>query len=165
MDAAGNVRFSAALSFTVDTIPPAAPVVLSPANLATVTDPTVVISGSAEAGNAVRVYLDRALAGTTTADEAGGWEFTPGAALTFGAHTATVEASDAAGNTSALSGVISFDLVQRSRFKSLYEGGCSVAPAGGFGAWLLLLVLRRSRSARSLIRRRPAPAAHPSRGR
>ncbi|WP_295942082.1 Ig-like domain-containing protein [uncultured Xanthomonas sp.] len=89
-DAAGNV--SPPASLTVDALAPAAPV-LQPSN-------GTVIVGTAEAGATVTVTDGNGtLIGQTTADGAGNWSVTPGAALPDGTVINAV-ATDAAGNAS-----------------------------------------------------------------
>ncbi|MCW0366018.1 hypothetical protein NB699_001001 [Xanthomonas sacchari] len=89
-DAAGNV--SPPASLTVDALAPAAPV-LQPSN-------GTVIVGTAEAGATVTVTDGNGtLIGQTTADGAGNWSVTPGAALPDGTVVNAV-ATDAAGNAS-----------------------------------------------------------------
>ena len=103
-DAAGNASASSIpRSFTVDTLPPAVPVVLSPTNLAEVSTTTPLISGSAEAQSAVAVFIDEALVGRVPVDEMGNWTFTPTVALGQGLHGARAQAADVAGNVSAFS--------------------------------------------------------------
>ncbi|UYK79254.1 Ig-like domain-containing protein [Xanthomonas sacchari] len=89
-DAAGNV--SPPASLTVDALAPAAPV-LQPSN-------GTVIVGTAEAGATVTVTDGNGtLIGQTTADGAGNWSVTPGAALPDGTVVNAV-ATDATGNVS-----------------------------------------------------------------
>jgi hypothetical protein len=100
-DAAGNTgSASSSRSFTVDSVAPAAPVVVAPTSGAFVNTTTPVISGTAEAGSTVSVSVDGTVAGTTVANGSGNWSFTPSSALAQGAHTVTARATDAAGNTS-----------------------------------------------------------------
>ncbi len=108
-DAAGNVSvFSNTNTFTVDTTPPAAPVVSTPANGSRTTNTTPTYTGTAEAGATVTVYVDGTAVGTTTATAAGSWSFTQPTALPEGAHTVSATATDAAGNTSASSNTNTF---------------------------------------------------------
>ncbi len=108
-DAVGNTSpASSPLSFTVDTVAPEAPVVVTPASGAVVTTETPVISGTAEAGSTVTVSLDGMEAGLVVADGAGNWSFTPNTALEQGAHSVTARATDAASNTSSASTARSF---------------------------------------------------------
>ncbi|MCE0489776.1 Ig-like domain-containing protein [Pantoea sp. Mb-10] len=111
-DAAGNVSpASDALSFSVDTLPPAAAdalVVSDDVGAATgplasgdtTDDSTPTLSGTAEANGIVRIYDGSTLLGSTAADAQGNWSFTP-PALSNGAHALSVTVTDAAGNISA----------------------------------------------------------------
>ncbi|WP_304524191.1 Ig-like domain-containing protein [Cupriavidus sp. MP-37] len=94
-DAAGNVSApTAAFNLTVDTAPPADPII-------TVANGTT-LAGTAEPGSTVDIDLDGdgTPEGTVTADATtGAWTYTPGTPLPDGA-VASVTATDAAGNTS-----------------------------------------------------------------
>jgi uncharacterized protein (TIGR03382 family) len=94
--------------FTVDTTPPGAPVVTSPANDSVTNDNTPAITGTAEANSTVTVTLNGNTVGTTTTDAAGNWTFTPSSPLQDGPYTVVVTASDVAGNTSAPSNTVRF---------------------------------------------------------
>jgi hypothetical protein len=87
-------------TFTVDTAPPAAPVVLTPANGSATNDNTPTYSGTAEPGSTVTLIVDGTQVGTTTADGIGTWTFTPAVALTDGPHSVRATATDTVGNTS-----------------------------------------------------------------
>ncbi|SFO57499.1 hypothetical protein SAMN05216330_103701 [Bradyrhizobium sp. Ghvi] len=91
-------KASTALDVTVDTVAPNAPVLLS--------DPTThnhaTVSGTAEAGSLVKLYEGTTLLGTATVASNGDWSVTT-PNLKHGSHTFTATATDAAGNTSALS--------------------------------------------------------------
>lgn len=91
-------KASTALDVTVDTAAPDAPVLLS--------DPTThnraTVSGTAEAGSSIKLYEGTALLGTATVASDGDWSVTT-PNLKHGSHTFTATATDAAGNTSALS--------------------------------------------------------------
>jgi MYXO-CTERM domain-containing protein len=106
-DAAGNSA-SDSNTFTVDTTAPAAPVVNTPADGATLSDNTPTYSGTAEPGSTVTVIVDGAAVGTTTADSSGNWSFTPVTGLTNGEHTVAATATDAAGNVSPQSNTNTF---------------------------------------------------------
>ena len=89
-DAAGNL--SGPVSTTVDTLPPAAPVINATNG--------VVITGTAEANAKVVLTTGAGVAiGTVTADANGNWSFSPGTALGNGTVVRAV-AQDAAGNSS-----------------------------------------------------------------
>ncbi|MFL5345808.1 MAG: adventurous gliding motility protein AgmC [Hyalangium sp.] len=95
-------------TFKVDTVPPAAPVVLAPANGSTTSNNKPTYSGTAEAGSTVTVYVDGVVVGTTTANASGAWSFTPATALADGTHSVRATATDAAGNTGPFSNTNSF---------------------------------------------------------
>ncbi len=99
-DAAGKSSVaSAALTVTVDTQAPAAPVLLTDT---TVNTNQVKLSGTAEANSSIKVYDGKTLVGSGTADAKGNWAITTGA-LSQGTHSLTATATDAAGNVSAVS--------------------------------------------------------------
>ncbi|RSX06212.1 hemagglutinin, partial [Sphingomonas koreensis] len=111
-DAVGNV--SPPASIVIDSLAPAVPtigdiadnvgsVLGSVSNGGVTDDTTPTLSGTgAEANATITIYNNGTAIGTTTADGAGAWSFTP-AALPPGAHSFTVSATDAAGNASAQS--------------------------------------------------------------
>lgn len=82
----------------------AAPLAVQPAGaaatvLAVTDDPDPVFSGTATAGAAVRLQVDGATVGSTTADPVtGAYQVAPSAPLGPGAHTATTAAADASGS-------------------------------------------------------------------
>ena len=88
---------SAALTVTVDTVAPAAPILVSDS---VVNTGQVLLSGTAEANSTITVYDGTAAVGTTKAGANGAWNVTT-SALPTGSQTLTATATDAAGNTSA----------------------------------------------------------------
>ncbi|NTX62946.1 Ig-like domain repeat protein [Myxococcus sp. CA051A] len=85
---------------TITVSVPDAPVVTAPANGSTVATSTPVFSGTAEPGSTVSVEVDGVVVCTAPAHAStGAWSCTS-IALPEGAHTATVTASDPAGNVS-----------------------------------------------------------------
>ncbi|MBO3699518.1 Ig-like domain-containing protein, partial [Roseivirga sp. E12] len=115
-DAAGNTSSSsAALSVTIDTAAPAAPVVSSITNDTgangtdqNTNDPTLSFNGTAEANATVEVFIDAVSIGTTTADGAGQWSFNhENTTLSDASYSLTAKATDAAGNTSVESSGLS----------------------------------------------------------
>jgi hypothetical protein len=114
-DALGNQSApSAAFVVVVDTAAPVAPAITTLGDNVGPTQGTVLaggvtddlqplLSGTSEANATITVYGNGASLGTTTADGAGLWSFTPTAALGQGAVAFTVTATDAAGNVSPLS--------------------------------------------------------------
>jgi hypothetical protein len=117
VDRAGNVsgtQFSH--DYTLDTAAPTAPTVLAALDdVGTVHDPlasggqtddaTPTLTGTAERGATIRIYLDGGAdpVAVTTADASGNWSYTPAAELSQGAHGYAATATDAAGNTSSTS--------------------------------------------------------------
>jgi hypothetical protein len=65
------------------------------------TNATPTLAGTAEGNAVIKLYDGATLLGSTTADNAGAWTFTPGTALADGPHSLTATATDAAGNVSA----------------------------------------------------------------
>ena len=96
------------VSFTVDTVPPDAPVIASPTAGELIVSSWPVISGTAEAGTTARVYFDDILGGSVVAGSSGQWSFTPSTALSNGLRVVKASATDRAGNTSVFSSAISF---------------------------------------------------------
>jgi hypothetical protein len=99
-DAAGNTgTASAALAVTVDTTVPTKPVItgsqIMNSNILT-------LSGTAEAGSAVKLYDGTTFVGNAVASGSGTWSYATGA-LANGSHSLTATATDVAGNTSAAS--------------------------------------------------------------
>lgn len=106
-DEAGNTA-SDSNDFTVDTAPPPAPVVSTPADGSIIADNTPTYSGTAEPGSTVDVIVDGTSVGTTTADSSGNWSLTPTTGLSNGEHTVAATATDAAGNVSPQSNTNTF---------------------------------------------------------
>lgn len=111
-DAAGNVSAnSPVFSFTVDTTPPAAPIVLTVLDdvgpvLGEITsgdstnDNRPTFNGTGEIGATITLLNDGQPFGTAVVNAQGNWTFTPTAPLSEGTHTITLSATDVAGNTS-----------------------------------------------------------------
>ncbi|MCG7390081.1 Ig-like domain-containing protein [Pantoea sp. ACRSB] len=109
-DLAGNVSGATTASITVDTTPPAA-VTLTASNNngntpvpiasnGSTNDNTPALTGSAEAGSRITITDGTTVLGSTTAGSNGQWSFvTP--TLADGAHTLSVTATDAVGNSSS----------------------------------------------------------------
>ena len=108
-DAAGNASTAGSFMLTVDTTPPAAPIITSAEGLigletkvlsnggSTKSD-NPKLSGTGEPGATITIYDNGGLAGTTTVQPNGTWTFTP-TSLDDGPHKFTATATDAAGNT------------------------------------------------------------------
>jgi hypothetical protein len=102
-DAAGNTDPTpASRTWTVDTTPPAAPVIESPPDGSLNNTGAFTLAGTAEPGATVQVFEGVVSKGTTTASGVGSWA----KALTSvadGSHSYTARATDAAGNVSPAS--------------------------------------------------------------
>jgi hypothetical protein len=110
-DAAGNTSpQSAPVSFVVDTLPPAIPVVLAPVDGAALNTATPVVTGTGEPGSQVSLLVDGVLVGAVTVAADGTFSFTLGSPqpLGEGTHVLVAVASDAAGNVSPSSAPIGF---------------------------------------------------------
>jgi uncharacterized repeat protein (TIGR01451 family) len=94
-DGRGNTAMASS-GFTVDTS--ISLTVTAPTPGTTTSDTTPTISGTTDPGATVEVRIDGVLVGTATADGTGAWSVTPTRMLGEGPHTATVTATDAAGN-------------------------------------------------------------------
>ncbi|HDI4959167.1 TPA: BapA prefix-like domain-containing protein [Salmonella enterica] len=119
-DAAGNTSTASEIrSFTIDTTPPAAPVIdtvydgtgpitgnLSPGQITDEARP--VISGTREANTTLRLYDNGTLLAEIPADNSSSWRYTPDTSLATGNHIITVIAVDAAGNASPVSDSVNF---------------------------------------------------------
>lgn len=97
-DNGGSNSASTAFSFNIDATAPAAPTITAPAANASLSNPSVVISGTAEAASVVTVREGTAVLGSIPADGAGAWSITK--SMGNGSHTIGVSAVDAAGNLS-----------------------------------------------------------------
>ncbi len=114
-DVAGNTSTTnTTFTLTVDTQPPAAPLIINATDdVGTVLDPVLngkttddtrpQLNGSAAANATIIIYENGVQVGTATANGSGAWSFTPPTALSNGSHTWTATATDAAGNVSVAS--------------------------------------------------------------
>jgi Big-like domain-containing protein len=102
-DAAGNTDATpASRTWTIDTTPPAAPVIETPPQGATNNTGSFTLAGTAEPSATVEVFEGAASKGTTTASGVGSWAKAL-ISVADGSHTYTARATDAAGNVSAVS--------------------------------------------------------------
>jgi len=98
-DVAGNTSAnSTAFNFTLDTLAPTAPTINS---YAIVSDTTLRLTGTAEAGSTVTISSGTTALGTAVSN-AGSWSFDT-SSLVDGTFSVTTKATDVAGNTSPLS--------------------------------------------------------------
>jgi hypothetical protein len=109
-DPAGNISSSTTLAFNVDTVPPVAPVVSTPAEGAKVNTGRPHFTGRAEHGTTVHISVNNVRQGTAPADS-GEWELAqPDHELIDGPHVLTAYAVDAAGNVSLHSSKVTFEV-------------------------------------------------------
>lgn len=100
VNGAGAASASASYSFTVDSVPPLTPVIVSPADGSTVSTPTPTLSGTGEPGVTLEIYNGAQLLGSTVVDGSGTWSVPLAVALPFGTSSIGALSTDAAGNTS-----------------------------------------------------------------
>jgi len=114
IDAAGNVDATpASYRWTIDLTPPEAPP--APDVPATSTE----VSGRAEAGSTVTVYLNGVAAGTVQVGADGTWAYALPPTLSEGEHEIAYTVTDAAGNVSEVSAPAVFQVERLSRFAAL----------------------------------------------
>jgi hypothetical protein len=94
---------SSALSVTVDTVAPSAPVETGASIVSGTTK--VQLTGTAEANSTLQVFDGTTQVGTATANSSGAWSLTTGT-LAGGGHSFTATATDAAGNSSLASAAL-----------------------------------------------------------
>src|SRR5690606_3676022 len=97
---------STPVTITVDTVAPAAPVILVPTDGAVTNNTTPTVSGTAEAGAEVTLVIDSEDFGSTTADGSGEWTVNVSTPLDDGTHELQARAADEAGNTGPLSDAV-----------------------------------------------------------
>ncbi|WP_268905789.1 Kelch repeat-containing protein [Citreicoccus inhibens] len=133
-------------TWTLDTQPPAPPVVTSPAEGDEVTG-LATITGTAEVGSQVSVYFDGELAGTATATD-GKWSVESGLDVDSRTHALTATATDVAGNVSQGSPALKI----QTRPDSYYAGCGSAGGAPSPWAWVSALFLLSARWLRGASR-------------
>lgn len=85
-----------------DTLSPLSPVITSPADLEVIRSEPFAVSGTAEVGSEVEVFIGASLVGTTTADGSGNWSLASVSGLTLGSNTLSASATDVSCNESSL---------------------------------------------------------------
>jgi hypothetical protein len=111
----GNGGFTAGQIYTVDKSAPAAPAIVSissdsgsSAGDGVTSDPTLILTGTAEANSTISLTrIDSGALGTTSADASGSWSYDYTAtSLADGSYSFTASATDAAGSTSPTSAAL-----------------------------------------------------------
>jgi large repetitive protein len=106
-----STTFSAlttAIAYTVDTKPPAAPVITTKTSLTN--NGKISLAGTAEAGATIKIMDAGTLVATVVADAKGAWAYAPATAYKDGEHNFTVTATDAAGNVSTASAALALTI-------------------------------------------------------
>jgi len=107
IDMAGNVSTAAiSASITLDTTPPAAPAITSPADGSFSQSTALVISGTTEANAMVTIKDGATTLGVITADGVGNWSLS--LTLAEGTHSFTAQATDEAGNAGSVSSAVNY---------------------------------------------------------
>ncbi|GEN09719.1 hypothetical protein SAMN05443572_109370 [Myxococcus fulvus] len=130
-DPAGNTSTATTVTFIVDTVPPAAPVIDTPTTGARVGPAGTGFSGTAELGTLVTVNVG-ALAWTAPTGADGRWSVATTTAIPDGAQTASVTATDETGNVSGATEVL-FNVDTQKPARPLVEvpaEGAHVGPGG-----------------------------------
>ena len=120
---------SSALSVTVDTVAPTAPVI---SNNSVSSSNVVTLNGTAEANSTVTVLDGTTKLGTVTANANGAWSYST-AALPTGSHNFTATDMDAAGNTSVASSPLNLTLSTPVTPVNLVSNGSF--ETGNFTGW------------------------------
>ncbi|ACA17809.1 Cellulase [Methylobacterium sp. 4-46] len=125
---------SPALTVTIDTTPPPAPI-LRDFPAASTNNATPTLAGTAEKGAKVAIYMDGAATAQAivTADATGAWSYTEASRLIDGTHSFVATATDAAGNTSVRSSaksVIIDTVAPTETITQLLVAGDNVIDAG-----------------------------------
>lgn len=109
-DAAGNTGSATATVNNIDKTKPSTPIILTPAEGYTTNNDKPVISGTAEAGSTVKIYIDNTFYAQVITNSQGSWSYTPTNSLASSVHTITATATDAAGNISDVSATRTFTI-------------------------------------------------------
>lgn len=103
IDAAGNYSLLASRSWTIDTLAPNAPQIISPTDSAAVQSAAPTIGGSSEPYAQIEVTVDDQPDGTATSEADGSWSVDTTQDLPDAEHTFAAKATDRAGNVSPVS--------------------------------------------------------------
>lgn len=142
-DAAGNV--STFGTSTIDAVAPGIPLIDSVTDNVgqliglltsggSTDDTTPQFVGRAEAGATITLFDGSTQIGTTTVDASGSWSFTPSPPLSAGAHSITVTATDAVGNSSGASAAFNLDVAIGAATAPAITGVADDVAGGTVGA-------------------------------
>lgn len=111
-DAAGNVSASSStVKFSVDTVAPAAPSLSVTKNAnGYVPGATPIVTGTAEAGSTVKLYIGTDVVGSAVVDNTGVWSIPTTTLKNGSGYALYATATDAAGNISAHSPTVTFNV-------------------------------------------------------
>ena len=123
---------SAPTAFTVDSTPPAKPVITGPAAGST-PNGAALISGTAEPGSTITVKDGTSTVCTTVANATGTWTCYPTAPLANSTHSLTATATDPAGNTSPASNPIIFTVNNTATITAAIAGAINDVNRDGRG--------------------------------
>ena len=126
-DEAGNTGSADSHSWTIDTTPPAVPVITSPADGSATNDSTPTVSGTGENGSQINVFVDGNLVCTATVT-GGTWNCIVSPALTDGLHEITATAEDELGNESGESNVVELTVDTTAPNGTVTKGGTDANP-------------------------------------
>jgi hypothetical protein len=122
--------------FVIDTDDPAAPGISTPTDGGNTTDRTPTITGNAEPGSHVIIYVDGEQVGSTTAHEDGKFFFTLPDGLSVGKHKVSAVAVDEAGNRSDPSDPVTFGVLAAEANAGGGQNEQQLAQTGGIQGWL-----------------------------
>ncbi|MFH1858274.1 MAG: S8 family serine peptidase, partial [Candidatus Omnitrophota bacterium] len=124
---------SESVQLTIDVTPPEPPVLTAPASGTETFETMMTVSGSAEIGSTVEIYIDSALTATIQTDALGMFSVTV-QDLEAGTHQLTAKVVDAAGNRSNASSAITFKILSSETAEETGgegEGTTNVISLGG----------------------------------
>ncbi|WP_395849823.1 kelch repeat-containing protein [Cystobacter fuscus] len=152
-DAVGNMDTSPAIHAWSILQQAVVPIIVSPTEGATLSEPTPTLSGTAAPHTPLTLSLDGVVMGSITANDLGEWSFTPSAPLSQGEHVLLVSAHDDAEENVSSSPPRRFT-VTGAEPPRVESSGCSVGTGTPCLAlvWMLLLIVLPAARRRSPAR-------------
>lgn len=114
-------------TWAIDTEAPATPAVSTPAEGAVLNNSETAITGTAEAGSRVTIYIGSNQLGVVTAEADRTWRFVPAAALAEGVQQLTAKATDGAGNISNASSARRFTIDTQAPETTIASGPAPIS--------------------------------------